>query len=100
MKINDKYITNKFRDKVLNCIVSFWTGPKPQTISDFWTMIWQEEICNIVCLTNLKEGPKVQKYLFNSHFQNKWQHEHRIISSRVTNRSFVEFVDTTWRHID
>lgn len=41
-------------------IVIYWPGPKPKTISDFWTMIWQEEVCNIVCLTNLKEGTKVQ----------------------------------------
>lgn len=34
-------------------------GPKPKTIADFWTMIWQEEVCNIVCLTNLTEGTKV-----------------------------------------
>nr|XP_034321698.1 receptor-type tyrosine-protein phosphatase epsilon isoform X3 [Crassostrea gigas] len=33
-------------------------GPKPKTIPDFWSMIWQEEVCNIVCLTNLKEGTK------------------------------------------
>lgn len=25
-------------------------------------MIWQEGVCNIVCLTNLKEGTKVTKY--------------------------------------
>lgn len=34
-------------------------GPKPKTIADFWTMIWQEDVCNIVCLTNLTEGTKV-----------------------------------------
>lgn len=34
-------------------------GPKPKTIADFWTMIWQEEVGNIVCLTNLIEGTKV-----------------------------------------
>lgn len=34
-------------------------GPKPKTIADFWTMIWQEEVYNIVCLTNLTEGTKV-----------------------------------------
>uniref|UniRef100_A0A8W8NVN9 protein-tyrosine-phosphatase n=1 Tax=Magallana gigas TaxID=29159 RepID=A0A8W8NVN9_MAGGI len=33
-------------------------SPKPKTIADFWTMIWQEEVCNIVCLTNLTEGTK------------------------------------------
>lgn len=35
-------------------------GPKPKTIADFWTMIWQEDVCNIVCLTNLTEGTKVR----------------------------------------
>lgn len=38
-------------------------GPKPKTIADFWTMIWQEDVCNIVCLTNLTEGTKVRVYL-------------------------------------
>lgn len=35
-------------------------GPKPKTIADFWTMIWQEDVCSIVCLTNLTEGTKVR----------------------------------------
>ncbi|XP_078327528.1 receptor-type tyrosine-protein phosphatase alpha-like [Crassostrea virginica] len=33
-------------------------GPKPKTIEDFWTLITQEEVSTIVCLTNLKEGAK------------------------------------------
>nr|XP_022305539.1 receptor-type tyrosine-protein phosphatase alpha-like [Crassostrea virginica] len=33
-------------------------GPKPKTIEDFWTMITQEDVSTIVCLTNLKEGAK------------------------------------------
>lgn len=37
----------------------FLEGPKPKTIADFWTMIWQEEVCSIVSLTNLTEGTKV-----------------------------------------
>nr|XP_022311206.1 uncharacterized protein LOC111116503 [Crassostrea virginica] len=32
--------------------------PKPKTIADFWTMVSQEEVTVIVCLTNLKEGAK------------------------------------------
>lgn len=43
-------------------------GPKPKTISDFWTMIWQEGVCNIVCLTNLKEGTKVREYMLKYSF--------------------------------
>lgn len=38
-------------------------GPKSKTIADFWSMIWQEEVSNIVCLTNLKEGTKVKHIL-------------------------------------
>lgn len=46
-------------------------GPKPKTISDFWTMIWQEEVYNIVCLTNLTEGTKVNtKYIHFSFIYN------------------------------
>nr|XP_022311761.1 receptor-type tyrosine-protein phosphatase epsilon-like [Crassostrea virginica] len=33
-------------------------GPKPKTIADFWTMVSQEEVSVLVCLTNLKEGAK------------------------------------------
>lgn len=46
-------------------VLLFWSGPKPKTISDFWTMIWQEGVCNIVCLTNLKEGTKVRKFMLD-----------------------------------
>nr|XP_022310747.1 receptor-type tyrosine-protein phosphatase epsilon-like isoform X2 [Crassostrea virginica] len=33
-------------------------GPKQNTLSDFWHMIWQENISQIVMLTNLREGIK------------------------------------------
>ncbi|XP_056002087.1 uncharacterized protein LOC125661665 isoform X2 [Ostrea edulis] len=35
-------------------------GPKPNTLRDFWTMIWQENVSVIVMLTNLKEGDKIK----------------------------------------
>ncbi|XP_078327527.1 receptor-type tyrosine-protein phosphatase epsilon-like [Crassostrea virginica] len=33
-------------------------GPKQNTLSDFWHMIWQENVFQIVMLTNLREGTK------------------------------------------
>jgi protein tyrosine phosphatase len=36
-----------------------YAGPKPNTLSDFWRMIWQEKVTDIVMLTNLIENGKV-----------------------------------------
>ncbi|XP_056002212.1 receptor-type tyrosine-protein phosphatase mu-like [Ostrea edulis] len=35
-------------------------GPKQNTLSDFWTMIWQENVRQIIMLTNLREGSKAK----------------------------------------
>nr|XP_022306912.1 receptor-type tyrosine-protein phosphatase T-like [Crassostrea virginica] len=35
-------------------------GPKQNTLNDFWAMIWQENVTQIVMLTNLKEGVKLK----------------------------------------
>nr|XP_022308874.1 receptor-type tyrosine-protein phosphatase T-like [Crassostrea virginica] len=35
-------------------------GPKPNTIVDFWRMVWQQNVFVIVMLTNLKEGNKLK----------------------------------------
>ncbi|XP_061190331.1 receptor-type tyrosine-protein phosphatase mu-like [Saccostrea echinata] len=35
-------------------------GPRQNTVKDFWTMIWQENVNQIIMLTNLKEGNKAK----------------------------------------
>lgn len=35
------------------------TGPKENTFNDFWSMVWQTNVEQIVMLTNLMEGTRV-----------------------------------------
>ena len=35
-------------------------GPTPNTIVDFWQLVWQEKPPSIVMVTNLKEGTKTK----------------------------------------
>lgn len=34
-------------------------GPKPNTLNDFWRMIWQERVEHIIMIANVIEGGKV-----------------------------------------
>lgn len=40
------------------------TGPLPESLGDFWQMIWEQQSTTIVMLTKLVEGrkPKCMKY--------------------------------------
>jgi len=33
-----------------------FTGPLPNTITDFWWLVWQERICIVAMVTNVVEG--------------------------------------------
>ena len=35
------------------------TGPKENTVNDFWRLVWQQDITQVVMLTNLVERGKV-----------------------------------------
>ena len=35
------------------------TGPKENTVNDFWRLVWQQDITQVVMLTNLMERGKV-----------------------------------------
>ena len=35
-------------------------GPLPETVVDFWRMVWQERASSIVMLTKLQEGGKAK----------------------------------------
>lgn len=56
--INANYITMKVGHSELRYIAC--QGPIPETISDFWVMVWQEQASVLVMLTQEIEGGKVK----------------------------------------
>lgn len=56
--------SQKSREKkmVYRIFFKYFVGPKQNTMADFWLMIWQENIEQVVMLTNIMEGKKVIKY--------------------------------------
>ncbi|XP_061180584.1 receptor-type tyrosine-protein phosphatase C-like [Saccostrea echinata] len=55
---NDYINANFIRDLEGNRKYIASQGPKPNTLSDHWLMIWQENVNVIIMLTNLVEGSK------------------------------------------
>ena len=45
-----------YNDHTFHVAASVAIGPKPETIVDFWRLVWQERPPTIVMVTNLKEG--------------------------------------------
>ena len=45
-----------------SCLSSL--GPRANSISDLWWMVWQEGVAQIVMLTNIQEGGKVGSWAY------------------------------------
>ena len=45
-----------------SCLSS--SGPRANSISDLWWMVWQEGVTQIVMLTNIQEGGKVGSWAY------------------------------------
>lgn len=58
--INANYINGYHKSKAYICT----QGPVEKTVSDFWRMVWQEEICKFIMAANLVEDGKrkVERY--------------------------------------
>lgn len=63
------YCYNFFKNAIFTSLYIFiylktFTGPKQNTVADFWLMIWQKNVEQVVMLTNLMEGNKVIMHFF------------------------------------
>lgn len=47
-----------------HCFLTLFLGPKQNTVADFWCMVWQEHIEQIIMLTNIMEGNTVNNYSY------------------------------------
>lgn len=43
------------------------TGPKPETVGDFWRMVWEQKSATIVMLTNTRERKEARVDIIRSH---------------------------------
>ena len=61
------------------------SGPLPQTVVDFWRLVWQERAPSIVMITNLEEGGKTkcQQYWPDSRTRNFGPFQVSIVDERI-----------------
>ncbi|XP_030643271.1 receptor-type tyrosine-protein phosphatase epsilon-like [Chanos chanos] len=67
-------------------------GPKPDTVADFWRMVWEQRCATIVMLTNLRERKEEKCYQYWPE-QGCWQYGF----VRVAVEDFTVLVDYTIR---
>lgn len=62
---------------ILNKSVQCLIGPKINTIIDFWRMVWQENVHQIIMLTNIIEDGKVsQGCLYDNSSELTYKYNH------------------------
>nr|XP_022307734.1 uncharacterized protein LOC111113736 [Crassostrea virginica] len=60
-----EYINASFIENMDRKIAYIATqGPKENTVNDFWRMVWQENVSQIIMLTNIMEGGKIKCFQY------------------------------------
>ena len=61
------------------------SGPLPQTVVDFWRLVWQERAPSIVMITNIEEGGKTkcQQYWPDSKTKNFGPFKVSMVDERI-----------------
>ena len=84
-----------FKGLGLICFFQWYaiSGPRANTVTDFWTMAWQEDICQVVMLTNLTGEGKVCHfwYLF------WWIIWHLLTTLELFNNGIVSHQLSQWK---
>uniref|UniRef100_A0AAY4BJZ2 protein-tyrosine-phosphatase n=1 Tax=Denticeps clupeoides TaxID=299321 RepID=A0AAY4BJZ2_9TELE len=83
---------NKEENKEKNRYPNILPCPKPDTVADFWRMIWEQKAATIVMLTNLKERKEDKCYQYWPD-QGCWTYG----NIRVVVEDFTALVDYTIR---
>uniref|UniRef100_A0A3B5LC70 Tyrosine-protein phosphatase non-receptor type 20 n=1 Tax=Xiphophorus couchianus TaxID=32473 RepID=A0A3B5LC70_9TELE len=86
------YINASYVDVNYNNLIFYFSGPKEETVADFWRMIWEQKVATVVMLTNLKERKEDKCYQYWPD-QGCWTYG----NVRVAVEDFTVLVDYTIR---
>nr|XP_022311497.1 uncharacterized protein LOC111116787 isoform X2 [Crassostrea virginica] len=86
--INANYIKNA--DSEVIYIAA--QGPKPNTIVDFWKMVWQENVYVIAMVTNLTEGRKLKCEKYWPHSSTSHMTKEHFILRLTSQKTYANFV--------